>query len=80
MSKRNHLHDQFGSVLKSVRLERGLSQEQLAFECGLDRTFISLMERGQRQPTLESIFKLAEALDMKPSKLMVMVEKSYFNK
>lgn len=44
------LHGVFGSVLRELRTQVGLTQEQLGFECDLDRTFISLLERGLRQP------------------------------
>ena len=77
MSKRDPLHVEFGAVLRSVRQQKELSQEQLALDCGLDRTFISMIERGQRQPTLSSIFRLAKALSIRPSKLLALVEKSY---
>ena len=40
----------FGAILRRNREEKGMSQEQLALDCGLDRTFISLLERGLRQP------------------------------
>jgi transcriptional regulator with XRE-family HTH domain len=68
------LHFVFGKVLKILRTQRGLSQEQLGFECDLDRTFISLMERGLRQPTLTTLFTLAEHLDVSVAHLMNQVE------
>lgn len=52
----------FGEVLRQVRASRGLSQQDLALEAELDRTYISLLERGQRQPTLTTIILLAGAL------------------
>lgn len=64
----------FGEELRELRHKRGLSQESLALECGLDRTFISLLERGQRQPTLATLFALAETLDIAPSKIIDKVE------
>ena len=64
----------FGQVLREARKDRGMSQESLALTCGLDRTFISLLERGLRQPTLSSIFALAEALGTTPSVLLEGVE------
>jgi len=64
----------FGQTLKDLRKEIGLSQESLAFECDLDRTFISLLERGLRQPSLKTLFKLAEALKMSTSDLIIEVE------
>jgi transcriptional regulator with XRE-family HTH domain len=69
------LADEFGAVLRELRLNRGLSQEKLAFESGLDRTFISMLERGVRQPTLASIVALSNALGMRPSTLIQKFEK-----
>lgn len=60
------LQTEFGRILRNVRSERGLSQEQLALESCLDQTFISLLERGERQPTLTSLFQLCEALKLDP--------------
>ncbi|HEX7637608.1 MAG TPA: helix-turn-helix transcriptional regulator [Burkholderiaceae bacterium] len=60
----------FGAVLASLRGTRGLTQEALAHEAGIDRTFVGLLETGKRQPTLSVIFALAAALDVKPEKLI----------
>lgn len=60
----------FGKVLREVRLEAGLTQEQLGLEAGVRRTFVSLLELGEQQPTLTTITKLAEALNIKPSTLV----------
>ena len=70
-----NLQKAFGEELHKLRKTKGLSQEKLGLECELDRTFISLMERGKRQPTLETLFKLAERLDTAPSKIVEQVEK-----
>ena len=51
----------FGLILKDLRNERGLSQQQLAFDSDLDRTYISLLERGLRLPTLGTVFKVASS-------------------
>jgi transcriptional regulator with XRE-family HTH domain len=64
----------FGVILRELRVSAGFSQEELALECGLDRTYISLLERGLRQPTLSTLFKLAQALNLKPSKMIHSVE------
>ena len=69
-----NLQKAFGEELRELRNKHGFSQESLALECELDRTFISLLERGQRQPTLSTLFKLAEALDIAPSKIIEKVE------
>ncbi len=52
----------FGVVLRLLRTKAELSQEELALESGLDRSFISLLERGLRQPTLKTIFQLVDTL------------------
>ena len=64
----------FGNILKLERQNRKLSQEKLAFGSDLDRTYISLLERGLRQPTLISIFNISNALDVNPSYLVSKVE------
>lgn len=60
----------FGTHVKSLRLERGLSQESLASLCSLDRTYISGIERGRRNVSLVNIVKLAYSLDVPPEKLL----------
>ena len=60
----------FGRVLRAKRKEVGLSQEALALEAGIDRNFVSLMERGLNQPSLSTIFKICKALNLDPSDLM----------
>ena len=60
----------FGVVLREARKAHGLSQEQLAFECGLDRSYVSLVERGVQSPTIRKLFRLAEVLKTTPSELM----------
>lgn len=64
----------FGKVLRELREANQLSQEKLAEYCELDRTYISLLERGLRQPTITTIFKLAKALNISASKLIEIVE------
>ncbi len=69
------LEEAFGLVLRDLRRERGMSQETLALESQLDRTFISLLERGLRQPSLTSVFQLARSLDLSPEDLVGAVSK-----
>ncbi|MFI5137993.1 MAG: helix-turn-helix domain-containing protein, partial [Sphingobacteriales bacterium] len=57
----------FGQVLKNIREENGITQEALALQSELDRTYISLLERGLRMPTIATLFKMAPALKKKPS-------------
>lgn len=68
------LSQAFGKVLREHRMAAGLSQEALALECGLDRTYISLLERGLRQPTLSTVFALAQVLNVQPSVVVREVE------
>lgn len=60
----------FGEVLRECRTKAGYSQESLALKAELDRTYISLLERGLRQPTLETLFKLAEVLEIAPGTIV----------
>ena len=59
-----------GLNVKNVRKERGLSQEGLAFECGLHRTYVSGVERGIRNPTVMVLEKIAEALNVPTGRLL----------
>ena len=65
----------FGQVLREQRISRELSQEELALAADVDRTFVSQMERGIRQPTITTLMKLASALGIQPSTLVVRMEK-----
>lgn len=64
----------FGRVLRRFRKVAGLSQEQLALEAGVRRTYVSLIELGQNQPTITVLFKLAAALNRRPSELIEQTE------
>jgi transcriptional regulator with XRE-family HTH domain len=59
----------FGQNLKNLRIEQGLSQEQLGLIAELDRTYISGIERGVRNVSLVNIFRIAKALDLPASAL-----------
>jgi len=64
----------FGEVLRELRLKRGLSQEELAFESDLNRQFISLLELGQRSPSLQTVYKVADGLGLLGSELLAAME------
>jgi transcriptional regulator with XRE-family HTH domain len=70
----NSLEKAFGNVLRRLRQERGLSQESLGFESGYHRTYISILERGQKSPSLQTIFNLSKALKIEPAELIKLVE------
>jgi len=65
----------FGLVIKELRKSRGLSQEALSDEANLDRTFLSQLETGRKQPSLLTIFQLAVALGVDASELLRRVER-----
>lgn len=60
----------FGQRLIEVRKAKGWSQEHLALESGIARSYVGGVERGQRNIALLNIFKLAEALDVAPATLL----------
>ena len=73
------LEKAFGQVLQELRRERGISQEELGFQSGYHRTYISLLERGKKSPSLQTIFQLANALLIEPSEILKRVESSVLN-
>lgn len=60
----------FGQKLRKVRNEVGISQEDLAAEAGLHRTYVSSVERGERNITLINIYRLAKALGVEAKNLL----------
>lgn len=60
--------------MAELRHRRGLSQEQLGFESGYHRTYISLLERGLKSPSLRTIYDLSNALHQRPSEVMLLIE------
>ncbi len=68
--KASPIFKQFGDVVRKKRKRLGMSQEELAFEANLDRTYISSVERGHRNVSLLNIHRIAKALKVKPRDLM----------
>lgn len=60
----------FGFVIKNLRKKFGFSQEELSRKSGLDRTYISLIENGQRNPTLITIIKLSKSFGISNSDII----------
>ncbi len=60
-----------GVNVQKIRRDKGWSQEELAFECGLHRTYISGVERGIRNPTVTALAKIADALEVEAHALLV---------
>ena len=71
------LEKAFGAVLKQQRVKRKLTQAELAERSDLDVTYISLLERGGRQPTLKVFLKLADALGVSPTRILSSTLKKY---
>ena len=71
------LVNSFGTVLRQLRNKAGWTQEQLAFEAGIDRTFVGLLESGRRQPSLSVVFALASALGTSPEDLIRLTREMY---
>ena len=59
----------FGKRLKSLRIDRDLTQLELAEILDMSPNFIGMIERGERNTTVENVFKIARALNVKPSNL-----------
>ncbi|PQQ29776.1 MULTISPECIES: cell morphology transcriptional regulator XreR1 [Photorhabdus] len=64
MKKPNTIKSLFGQRVRYIRMASGMSQEAFADKCGLDRTYISGIERGVRNPTLEVINVIASGLQI----------------
>ena len=64
------LRQLFAFNLRRLRVERGLSQEELAHRTGIDRTYVSHLERLRYNPTLDMVERLAKALDVEPLALL----------
>lgn len=68
------IEEAFGAVIRRLRKERLLSQEELSLSSSLGRAFISQLERGKQQPTLVTIFELAKALNVPASRILTEIE------
>ena len=63
-----------GKVIQQHREAKGLSQEVVSGLADIGRTHLSAIERGQRKPTLETLFRIADALNVKPSEIVKLIE------
>ena len=66
-----------GEELRRGRLAAGLSQEQLADKAGVDRTYVSILERDLQSPTIDMLFRLCRAMGASPSGMIAAIEKDY---
>jgi transcriptional regulator with XRE-family HTH domain len=69
-----------GFAIRVLREAQDISQEELGFRADLHRTFVSDIERGRRNPTVRTLWKLANALQIMPSKIVMEAEKHFFSK
>lgn len=70
----------FARALRTIRDEKELTQEQVAFGAKLHPTYIAFLEGRKRQPSVDTIFKIAKGLDIKPSEFIKRIELYYFKK
>jgi transcriptional regulator with XRE-family HTH domain len=69
------LESAFGSVLRQLRESKGLSQEELADQCSIHRTYVSQLERGLKSPTLRLVWQICASLDVSLLSLITNVQK-----
>jgi transcriptional regulator with XRE-family HTH domain len=69
------IEEAFGEVIRELRKTNNFSQEKLADISKLDRSFISLIECGRKQPSLITIYQLAKAFKLPASKILALTEK-----
>jgi transcriptional regulator with XRE-family HTH domain len=70
MAEKHKIAGEFGTVLRTYRIERGMTQEQLSEQLDIVRSYICTLESGKRQPSLTMVFRLAAALGVKPGELV----------
>jgi len=70
----------FGIALRTFRMDKQLTQEELAHSSQVHRTYISFLETGRKQPSLNAVFKIAKGLDIKPSEFIERIDYHYTKK
>jgi transcriptional regulator with XRE-family HTH domain len=75
----NRVLQMIGTEIQKARSAAKLTQEDLAAKAGVHRTYVSLLERGLRSPTVEVLMRLCDALDLKTSELISRIEASSEN-
>lgn len=65
MTQEEKIQKDFGAKLRSLRQQKGVSQEKLALDAGMDRTYVNSVENGKRNISLVNIVKLAKALGVR---------------
>jgi transcriptional regulator with XRE-family HTH domain len=67
----------FGRAIYELRIKAAISQEELAFQSGIDRSYVSVLERGSKEPCLGVMFKLSKALDVDLQEIFSLAEQFY---
>ncbi|HUB73786.1 MAG TPA: helix-turn-helix transcriptional regulator [Solirubrobacteraceae bacterium] len=75
MAARSGDHVALGQAIRKLRISTGLSQEAFAERCGLHRTYVGGIERGERNLSFANLLRVADALDLRPSELLVRYER-----
>jgi transcriptional regulator with XRE-family HTH domain len=70
MSSVSPAHVRFGKRIRELRVAKGLTQEMLAAKIGVDRSYMGFLERGERNPSLEVILKIAKVLGVDSGDLL----------
>lgn len=74
MEFKDQVRRAFGETVRALRRERKLSQEALALDSGVDRSFLSQLENGHREPTISTALRLAYGLEVTASQLLARME------
>ena len=74
MASRSQAHAALGRAVRDLRVDRGISQEDLAHRSGMHRTYVGGIERGERNVSYANLLRLAEALGVPPSQLLARAE------
>lgn len=69
LEEKEGVQKKFGKRLAQIRDKKGITQEQLSFDIGVDRTYISYIERGKRNPSLYVMWRISKVLGVPPSEL-----------
>ena len=69
VSKIDRIYSEIGKRIVTARLDKGMSQEKLAAESGIDRSHIGFIEQGRRKPTLSTLYKIAHSLGISLERL-----------
>ena len=66
-----HILEKFGDTVQKVRKSQGISQEELAAKLAMHKNYIGMIERGERNPTIRTLYKIAKALKVNSSELLL---------